>query len=79
MSVYICEGDYLVFLFVNSMYRNRIADQLLSDQLKSGGLIQGPKWCGKTTTAKQQAKSVLYMDDPRTREANIILSEFVSH
>lgn len=59
------------------MYRNRIADQLLSDQLEAAGvvLIQGPKWCGKTTTAKQQAKSVLYMDDPRTREANIILSE----
>ena len=26
-------------------------------------LIEGPKWCGKTTTAEQQAKSVVYMDD----------------
>lgn len=60
-----------------SMYKNRIADKLLSNQLEAAGvvLIQGPKWCGKTTTAKQQAKSTLYMDDPRTREANIILSE----
>jgi predicted AAA+ superfamily ATPase len=59
------------------MYKNRIADKLLRDQLEAAGvvLIQGPKWCGKTTTAKQQANSVLFMDDPRTREANIILSE----
>ncbi len=59
------------------MYKNRIADKLLSNQLEAAGvvLIQGAKWCGKTTTAKQQAKSVLFMDDPRTREANIILSE----
>ena len=59
------------------MYKNRIADKLLSNQLEAAGvvLIQGPKWCGKTTTAKQQAKSVLYVDDPSTREANIILSE----
>lgn len=59
------------------MYKSRIADKLLSNQLEAAGvvLIQGPKWCGKTTTAKQQAKSVLYVDDPSTREANIILSE----
>ena len=31
-------------------------------------LIQGPKWCGKTTTAEQQAKSVVYMDDPEYTE-----------
>ncbi|MCZ2417303.1 MAG: DUF4143 domain-containing protein, partial [Burkholderiales bacterium] len=34
-----------------------------------------PKWCGKTTTAEQQAKSVLYMDAPKTRKANLLLSE----
>lgn len=27
-------------------------------------LIEGPKACGKTTTAEQQAKSIIYMDDP---------------
>jgi len=47
-------------------YRNRIADQLLSDKLEAMGavLIEGPKGCGKTTTAEQQAGSVIYMDDP---------------
>jgi predicted AAA+ superfamily ATPase len=32
-------------------------------------LIEGPKWCGKTTTAERQAKSVLKLQDPDTREA----------
>jgi len=47
-------------------YKRRIADQILSDKLDAMGaiLIEGPKGCGKTTTAEQQAKSVLYMDDP---------------
>ena len=44
-------------------YRPRIADKMLSRRLMGVGavLIQGPKWCGKTTTAEQQAKSVVYM------------------
>ncbi len=47
-------------------YKRRIADQLLQDKLEAMGavLIEGPKACGKTTTAEQQAKSILYMDDP---------------
>lgn len=59
------------------IYWNRIADALLRNQLEAAGmvLIQGPKWCGKTTTAKKHAKSVLYMDDPQTRKDSIILSE----
>ena len=47
-------------------YLPRIADKLLEERLDAKGavLIEGPKWCGKTTTAEQQAKSVLYMADP---------------
>ncbi len=47
-------------------YRPRIADDILSDKLDAKGavLIRGPKWCGKTTTAEQQAESVIYMSDP---------------
>lgn len=47
-------------------YKVRIADKLLKDRLEEVGavLIEGPKWCGKTTTAEQQAKSVIYMADP---------------
>ena len=47
-------------------YKHRIADALLDRKLKGNGavVIEGPKWCGKTTTAEQLAQSVLYMDDP---------------
>lgn len=49
---------------------------MLSRRLKGIGavLIQGPKWCGKTTTAEQQAKSVVYMDDPEYMEQNVELA-----
>lgn len=52
-------------------YRERIADQMLREKLDAMGavLIEGPKACGKTTTAEQQAKSVIYMDDP-SRQAH---------
>ena len=48
-------------------YKKRIADDLLERKLKGKGavLIQGPKWCGKTTTAEEKAKSILYMNDPK--------------
>jgi len=53
-------------------YRNRIADRLLERKLagKGGVLIEGAKWCGKTTTAEQLAKSVLYMSEPGRVEQN---------
>lgn len=57
-------------------YKARIADKMLSRRLLGSGavLIQGPKWCGKTTTAEQQAKSVVYMDDPEYMEQNVELA-----
>ena len=44
-------------------YRKRIADDILMRKLEGKGavLIEGPKWCGKTTTAEQIAASILYM------------------
>ena len=58
-------------------YRKRIADDIVKRKLEGKGavLIEGPKWCGKTTTAEQLASSVLYMDDPEKKEQNIIMSE----
>ena len=51
-------------------YRARIADDNLKRKLEGKGavLIEGPKWCGKTTTAEQLAASVLYMDDPERKQ-----------
>lgn len=58
-------------------YRKRIADDILRRKLEGKGavLIEGPKWCGKTTTAEQLAASILYMDDPEKKEQNIAMSE----
>ena len=46
-------------------YKKRIADRLLTEKLEAKGaiLIRGPKWCGKTTTAEQQAKSIIYLNN----------------
>lgn len=61
---------YLCKNYVSMEYKNRIADKLLRDKLEAMGavLIEGPKACGKTTTAEQQAKSIIYMDDPVKQE-----------
>ena len=50
-------------------YYPRIADKILKEELEAFGavLINGPKWCGKTTTAKQIAKSVINMQDPSNK------------
>lgn len=47
-------------------YLPRITDKLLDERLKAKGaiLIEGPKWCGKTTSAKEFAKSFIAMDEP---------------
>lgn len=60
-----------------SDYKKRIADDILKRKLEGKGavLIEGPKWCGKTTTAEQIAASVLYMDDPEKKDQNIAMSE----
>ena len=59
-------------------YRKRIVDDILKRKLDGKGavLIEGPKWCGKTTTAEQLSASVLYMDDPEKKEQNIAMAEF---
>ncbi len=54
-------------------YYPRIADKLLANALQTSGavLVEGPKWCGKTRTAAEAAKSILYMQDADNRESNI--------
>ena len=58
-------------------YRRRIADGILDYKLSAMGavLVEGAKWCGKTTTCEQHAKSVLYMADPSMRDQNLKRAE----
>ena len=57
-------------------YKKRIADGLLLRKLTGKGavLIEGAKWCGKTTTAEQIAKSILYMSQTGMVEQNVRLA-----
>lgn len=58
-------------------YKPRIADRLLTRKLAGKGavLIEGPKWCGKTTTAKQQAKSMLNLGDSNVLRQSLQMME----
>ena len=57
-------------------YKKRILDSVLERRFKSAGaiLLEGIKWCGKTTTCEQLAKSVIYMDEPEKREHNLLMA-----
>lgn len=58
-------------------YKLRIADNIIKRKLKGKGavLVEGPKWCGKTTTAEQMANSVLYMANPKDIKQNMMLAD----
>ena len=58
-------------------YLPRFADNTLKEKLEAfkAVYIAGPKWCGKTSTAERQAKSALYMQDPDSREANLLIAD----
>ena len=58
-------------------YKARIVDTQLQRRLEGIGavLIEGPKLCGKTTTAEQIAESVLYMALPEDRAENIRMAQ----
>ena len=58
-------------------YKERIADEILKKRLLGKGavLIEGPKWCGKTTTAEQMAGSILYMADPEKEKQNLSMAD----
>ena len=57
-----------------SEYLSRVVDSELALRLEAFGatLIVGPKWCGKTTTGEQKAKSVLRMQDPDRSEGYLV-------
>ena len=58
-------------------YKPRIVDSLLERKLQGKGavLIEGAKWCGKTTTATQLAKTVLKLGDAVTLRNSRELAE----
>ena len=65
------------FRFTMRNYKKRVVEDLLVRKLRGMGavLVQGAKWCGKTTTCEVFAKSALYMADPDTKEANLNMAD----
>ena len=69
----------------NKEYITRLFDKTLEFALKSSGavLVEGPKWCGKSTTCSRQAKEIVDLTPPDGRdqlinEARIAPHEFLS-
>lgn len=58
-------------------YMPRIVDEILQFKLRSKGAVwvKGPKWCGKSTTSEQSAKTIIRMQDEDTGEQNIALAK----
>lgn len=58
-------------------YLPRIVDTILLEKLSYRGavLIEGPKWCGKTSTGRRHSQSELDLSDPQTlKEATALIS-----
>ena len=53
-------------------YLPRIIDSIIADRLswKGAVCVEGPKWCGKTRSCLEQAKSVFLAGDPEGNYAN---------
>lgn len=63
-------------------YKRRVVDQLLAERLEEVGavLIEGPKWCGKTTTALQQARSTVMLANPEVlQQSKSMIATSASH
>ena len=60
-----------------SEYINRVVDNELAEQLEASGavLIVGPKWCGKTTTASRQSRSIIKLQDVKLRSAYLQMAD----
>lgn len=58
-------------------YKPRVIDEAIARRLRSKGaiLVEGAKWCGKTTTCEQHASSILYMSDPDRVRQNLQLAD----
>ena len=64
-------------VFAMKTYRPRIADDILRLKLSAMGavLVEGAKWCGKTTTCEQQAGSAIYISDPEKKAGYLQLAQ----
>ncbi|MDR3282535.1 MAG: AAA family ATPase [Candidatus Methanoplasma sp.] len=62
---------------MGDVYLKRVIDPYLKDYLMSSSavLIEGPKWCGKTRTAKELSASAVFMQDPDSRSSYLKMAD----
>ena len=62
-------------------YLKRVLDDIIEKKMQSIGavLIEGPKWCGKSTTAKNHAKSIIEFQDVDKKVIIILLIKLNLH
>lgn len=58
-------------------YKHRILDDVIAERLQSVGavLVEGAKWCGKTTMCEKHCRSALYMSDTDRREHYLSMAQ----
>ena len=58
-------------------YKPRVIDEVIANRLNNKGaiLVEGAKWCGKTTTCEQHVSSILYISDPNRVKQNLQLAD----
>ena len=58
-------------------YKPRVMDEVIANRLNNKGaiLVEGAKWCGKTTTCEQHVSSILYISDPNRVKQNLQLAD----
>jgi len=73
-QLHACRGYDKICAMEN--YKKRVLDSVLERRFKTAGaiLLEGIKWCGKTTTCEQLSKSVIYMDEPEKRDHNVLMA-----
>jgi len=62
-------------------YKKRVLDKLLAEHLSVMGavVVEGAKWCGKTTTAEKAAASAVFIDEEGRTDENILLARTAPH
>ncbi len=61
----------------NNTYLPRLIEKPITESMKTNGciVIEGPKWCGKSTTSERFAKSVIKLQKPATYKQYRILAD----
>jgi predicted AAA+ superfamily ATPase len=69
--------EVVMMMNTNNTYLPRLIEKPITESMKTNGciVIEGPKWCGKSTTSERFAKSVIKLQKPATYKQYRILAD----